>query len=61
MSRAAPILAIWTADAPKDMLEIFDEVTLQVVLEVFPDYHQIHDEVFVRITELPISDSLVSP
>ena len=30
LSRAAPILAIWTADAPKDMLEIFNEVTLQV-------------------------------
>lgn len=32
LSRAAPILAIWTADAPKDMLEIFNEVTLQVTI-----------------------------
>jgi hypothetical protein len=26
LSKAVPILAIWLADAPKDMLELMDEV-----------------------------------
>lgn len=26
LSKAVPILAIWLADVPKDMLEIMDEV-----------------------------------
>eukprot|EP00937_MAST-01D_sp_MAST-1D-sp2_P000663 g663.t1 len=58
LSQDAPILAIWLADAPLDMLEIFDEVTFEVVVSQFPDYGQIHDAVFTRITDLPISDSL---
>jgi DNA replication licensing factor MCM2 len=40
------------------MIEIFDLVTMKVVLEEYKSYDQIHDEVFVRITDLPISDSL---
>lgn len=27
LSKAVPILAIWLADVPKDMLEVMDEVT----------------------------------
>lgn len=37
----APILAIWLADVPRDMLEIFDEVLKQVVLDDFPHYNQV--------------------
>mmetsp|Transcript_3003 Transcript_3003/g.4568 ORF Transcript_3003/g.4568 Transcript_3003/m.4568 type:complete len:949 (+) Transcript_3003:31-2877(+) len=54
----APILAIWLADLPRDMLGIFDEVLKEVVLEGFTHYTQIAQEMHVRITDLPISDRL---
>jgi DNA replication licensing factor MCM2 len=55
-----PILAIWIADAPRDIIEIFDEVANELVLssEHFPDYGEIKDEVHVRIRDLPIADTL---
>jgi DNA replication licensing factor MCM2 len=53
-----PILAIWLADVPKDMIEIFDEVLEEMVKKQFPYYSQITTKLFVRITDLPISDRL---
>lgn len=53
-----PILAIWLADVPKDMIEIFDEVLEDIVKREFPYYSQISTKLFVRITDLPISDRL---
>jgi DNA replication licensing factor MCM2 len=60
LSEHSPILAIWLADAPKAMLQIFDEVANEVVVtaEHFPEYRRIVDEIHVRISELPISDKL---
>jgi hypothetical protein len=34
------------------------QVTIKVVLKLFPDYASIQDEVHVRITDLPIQDKL---
>jgi DNA replication licensing factor MCM2 len=53
-------MAAWLADAPTEMLKIFDEVAYSVVLEMFPEYKKICAEVHVRITDLPINDSLRS-
>lgn len=73
LSIANPRLAIWVADVPTEMLKIFDEVAYQgknclfmkmisiyykAVLEMFPEYGKISQEIHVRITDLPISDSL---
>lgn len=58
LSQEEPLLAIWVADAPQPMLEIFNEVAQDVVLEKFPDYGRIAPEIFVRITGLPILDSI---
>ena len=58
LSHHSPVLAIWLADVPKQMLELFDEVATQVVLARYGDYWQIHSEIHVRITQLPVSDSL---
>ncbi|KAJ8603544.1 hypothetical protein CTAYLR_004887 [Chrysophaeum taylorii] len=58
MSRNAPILATWVIDAPRDMLEIFDEVAREVTLSQFPAYDSIRDEIKVRIGELPLKESL---
>lgn len=58
LSRAQPILAIWLADAPREMLELMDEVVTAVVTRAFPAYAEIQDEVRVRVAELPIVDKL---
>mmetsp|Transcript_17334 Transcript_17334/g.51191 ORF Transcript_17334/g.51191 Transcript_17334/m.51191 type:complete len:594 (-) Transcript_17334:1832-3613(-) len=60
LSSHVPILAIWVADAPRDIIEIFDEVANELVTsaEYFPDYGKIKDEIHVRIRELPIVDTL---
>jgi DNA replication licensing factor MCM2 len=36
-----PILAIWLADVPKDMLAIFDDVLKRIVLQNFPHYSKV--------------------
>ena len=58
LSTFAPVLAIWLADVPKQILNIFDEGAKEVVLELYPDYWMIHDELHVRITRLPVLDKL---
>jgi DNA replication licensing factor MCM2 len=58
LSQVQPFLAVWAADAPTQMLEIFDDVAMQFALSHFPDYRHIHPEISVRITGLPIADSL---
>lgn len=40
------------------MLTIFDEVAVDAILVYYPEYKQIHDEVHVRIADLPLSSSL---
>ena len=58
LSAALPILAVWTADVPKQMLEIYDRVVKEVALEMFAEYADIVPEMFVRIADLPIADSI---
>ncbi len=58
LSQAVPVLAIWLADVPKEMLRIFDETATEVVQDIFEHYWMIHSEIHVRITNLPIVDQL---
>jgi DNA replication licensing factor MCM2 len=58
LSQFAPILAIWLADVPKAMLELFREVAKNVVLSRYPAYWNIAPEISVRIKELPLVESL---
>lgn len=51
-------LAKLLANCPKETLKIFDEATLKVVLEQFPEYYRIKNEIHVRITDLPTLDHL---
>ncbi|KAF8210367.1 DNA replication licensing factor cdc19 [Mycena galopus ATCC 62051] len=53
-----PILAYFLTNAPVGMLEIFDEVALDAILVYFPSYERIHNEIHVRICDLPLSSSL---
>jgi len=59
LSKRAPTLAVYVADAPKQMLQIFGDTAMSEVLKRhFPRYNDIHKEIHVRISELPICDSL---
>jgi DNA replication licensing factor MCM2 len=55
----SPILAIWLADVPRDILKIFDEVLKQVVEILLPGYvDRVAEDFHVRIIELPLADKL---
>jgi len=53
-----PIIAIWIADAPRDMLDILNETATRYTLRMFPSYGSIADEIDVRVSDVPILDSL---
>ncbi|KAJ3338694.1 MCM DNA helicase complex subunit [Gonapodya sp. JEL0774] len=52
------VLSYITSNAPSEALKMFDQVAMEVVLDVFEDYDTIRSEVHVRITELPHLDEL---
>lgn len=58
LSQAVPVLAIWVADLPATMLELFNEEAMAVVQTMFPSYKNVHSDIFVRVKGLPIVDSL---
>ncbi|KAL2913170.1 MCM DNA helicase complex subunit [Polyrhizophydium stewartii] len=53
-------LAIFLSNAPTEVLKIFDSVAMEVVLSGFEDYDKIFSEIHVRITNLPIVETLRS-
>jgi DNA replication licensing factor MCM2 len=58
LASSKAILAYFLANAPAEMLEIFDEVAMDVTLLHYPDYERIHSEIHVRISDLPIQYTL---
>lgn len=58
LSAKIPTLAIWVAEEPTQLLPILNQVALEVVCELFPEYNEIHSEIFVRIKKMPIEDNL---
>lgn len=58
LMEAEPILAIWLADAPRDMFEVLNEAATRHTLMLFPHYNSIKTEIHVRISHVPIMDSL---
>ncbi|CDP19000.1 unnamed protein product [Coffea canephora] len=53
-----PNIAIWLADAPHSVLEVMEEVANKVVFDLHPNYKQIHQKIYVRITNLPVYDQI---
>ena len=53
-----PTLALWVNEAPRDMLDVLNEAATRHTLRLFPSYHTIRDEIHVRISDVPIIDSL---
>ena len=59
MASKQPTLAIWLAEEPSNMLPILNTVASDIVQEIYPDYtEQFHQEIYVRISELPVEDKL---
>ncbi|KAK3192883.1 MCM DNA helicase complex subunit [Lecanicillium sp. MT-2017a] len=58
LSESKAILAYFLANAPSEMLALFDEVAMDVVLLHYPDYERIHSEIHVRIFDLPVHYTL---
>ncbi|KAJ2719462.1 MCM DNA helicase complex subunit [Coemansia sp. Benny D115] len=58
LARARPLLAYFLANAPREMLAIMDDVAMDAVLTMFPDYARIRSEIHVRVAELPTTCSL---
>lgn len=58
LSSSKAILAYFLANAPAEMLKLFDEVAMDCVLLHYPDYERIHSEIHVRIFDLPVHYTL---
>ena len=58
LASSKAILAYFLANAPSEMLEIFDDVAMEVTLLHYPDYERIHSSIHVRISDLPIHYTL---
>ncbi|KAI4336450.1 hypothetical protein L6164_014975 [Bauhinia variegata] len=53
-----PNIAIWLADAPQSVLEVMEDVAKNVVFHLHPNYRNIHQKIYVRITNLPVHDQI---
>ena len=58
LSESKAILAYFLANAPAEIIKLFDEVAMDVVLIHYPDYERIHSEIHVRIYDLPVHYTL---
>ena len=58
LSSSKAILAYFLANAPSEVLKIFDQVAMDVTLLHYPDYERIHSEIHVRISDLPVHYTL---
>ncbi|KAL5120904.1 MCM DNA helicase complex subunit [Pleosporales sp. CAS-2024a] len=58
LADAKATLAYWLANTPTEMLRIFDQVAMEVVLIHYPEYDRIHGEIHVRITDVPVRFTL---
>ena len=58
LSESKAILAYFLANSPSEILKLFDEVAMDVVLLHYPDYERIHSEIHVRIFDLPVHYTL---
>ncbi|KAL3785893.1 hypothetical protein ACHAW5_006109 [Stephanodiscus triporus] len=56
--REQPTVALWISEAPRDVLDVLNEAATRHTLRLFPSYHAIRDEIHVRVSDVPIVDSL---
>ena len=58
LSSTKAILAYFVANVPSEVLKIFDQAAFEIVKLHYPNYDQIHPEVHVRISDLPVHYTL---
>lgn len=58
LARREQVLAYFLPEAPFQMLQIFDEVAKDIVLQIFPSYERVATEIHVRISDLPLIEEL---
>lgn len=58
LSESKAILAYFLANAPAEIIDLFDEVAMDVVLLHYNDYARIHSDIHVRIYDLPVHYTL---
>ncbi|TAQ86001.1 hypothetical protein B7494_g5661 [Chlorociboria aeruginascens] len=58
LSASKAILAYFLANAPGEMLKLFDEVAMEATLMFYPGYERIYSEIHVRISDLPVHYTL---
>lgn len=58
LSSTKAILAYFLANAPAEMLKIFDQAAFEVTRLHYPNYELIHPEIHVRISDLPVHYTL---
>ena len=58
LMKMCPTLALWIDNAPKDMFAVLNEAAKRHALGFFPSYSAIRDEIHVRISDVPLLDSL---
>ncbi|KAL2358463.1 minichromosome maintenance protein MCM [Cryomyces antarcticus] len=58
LANSKATLAYFLANAPSEILNIFDRVAMEVTLLHYPDYERIHQEIHVRISDLPTNFTL---
>lgn len=51
-------LATWVLFHPQILIPIFDKVAFNLTIEVAPNYGHIHNEIFIRFKDLPLTESL---
>lgn len=54
LSSTKAALSYFLANEPTEVLKVFDQVALDVTLFHYPQYQDIHKEIHVRISDLPI-------
>ena len=57
-SHISSFRALWIEEAPRDVLEVLNEAATKHTLRLFPSYYTIRDYIHVRISDVPIVDSL---
>jgi len=58
LSADHPVLGIWLADSPREMLALFDEEALKLVRSTYHLYDKIAGHIYCRISDLPLCDNL---
>ncbi len=58
LMQTIPTLAIWVADEPGSILPYLNAVAFEISKTYYKNYENIHSEIYVKIKDLPLLDSL---